>query len=51
MPVREAGSVDLQEISGLGFLLGDKKAGLFKIELERSKDEWAIPHIISITPS
>jgi monofunctional biosynthetic peptidoglycan transglycosylase len=33
-PVRDAGSVDPQEVSGLGFLLGDKKAGPFKLEVE-----------------
>jgi monofunctional biosynthetic peptidoglycan transglycosylase len=33
-PVKDAGPVDLQEVTGLGFLLGDKKAGPFKLEVE-----------------
>jgi monofunctional biosynthetic peptidoglycan transglycosylase len=33
-PVRDAGQVDPQEDNGLGFLLGDKKAGPFKLEIE-----------------
>jgi len=33
-PVKDAGPVDPQEINGLGFLLGDKKAGPFKLEVE-----------------
>ncbi len=33
-PVRDAGPVNPQEVSGLGFLLGDKKAGPFKLEVE-----------------
>ena len=33
-PVRDAGPVDPQEVHGLGFLLGDKKAGPFKMEFE-----------------
>lgn len=33
-PVRDAGPVDPQEVNGLGFLLGDKKAGPFKLEVE-----------------
>ncbi len=33
-PVKDAGPVDPQEVSGLGFLLGDKKAGTFKLEIE-----------------
>jgi NADH dehydrogenase [ubiquinone] 1 alpha subcomplex assembly factor 1 len=32
--VRDAGPVDPKEINGLGFLLGDKKAGPFKMEVE-----------------
>ena len=32
--VRDAEPVDPQEINGLGFLLGDKKAGPFKMEVE-----------------
>lgn len=32
--VKDAGPVDPQEINGLGFLLGDKKAGSFKMEVE-----------------
>ncbi len=33
-PVRDAGPVDPQEVNGLGFLLGDKKAGPFNLEVE-----------------
>jgi NADH dehydrogenase [ubiquinone] 1 alpha subcomplex assembly factor 1 len=33
-PVRDAGPVDPHEVNGLGFLLGDKKAGPFKLEVE-----------------
>ena len=32
--VREAGAVKPEEISSVGFLLGDKKAGPFKLEIE-----------------
>jgi monofunctional biosynthetic peptidoglycan transglycosylase len=32
--VKDAGPVDPQEVNGLGFLLGDKKAGPFKLEVE-----------------
>ena len=32
--VREAGAVKPEEISSVGFLLGDKKAGPFKLEVE-----------------
>ena len=32
--VKDAEPVDPQEINGLGFLLGDKKAGPFKLEVE-----------------
>ena len=31
--VKDAGPVDPQEVSGVGFLLGDKKAGPFKLEV------------------
>ena len=33
-PVKDAAPVDPQEVNGLGFLLGDKKAGPFKMEVE-----------------
>jgi monofunctional biosynthetic peptidoglycan transglycosylase len=33
-PVREAGPVDPKEVNALGFLLGDKKAGPFKLDVE-----------------
>jgi monofunctional biosynthetic peptidoglycan transglycosylase len=39
--VKDAGPVDPQEINGLGFLLGDKKAGPFKMEVEWIKVERA----------
>ena len=32
--VKDAGPVDPAEVNGLGFLLGDKKAGPFKLEVE-----------------
>ena len=32
--MRDAGPVDPKEVNGLGFLLGDKKAGPFKMEVE-----------------
>jgi monofunctional biosynthetic peptidoglycan transglycosylase len=32
--VKDAGPVDPQEVNGLGFLLSDKKAGAFKLEVE-----------------
>ncbi len=32
--VKDAGQVDPGEVNGLGFLLGDKKAGPFKMEVE-----------------
>ena len=35
--VKDAGAVKPQEINGLGFLLGDKKAGPFKMEVESIK--------------
>ena len=40
-PVKDAGPVDPQEVNGLGFLLGDKKAGPFKMEVEWIKVERA----------
>ena len=39
--VREAGPVKPEEITSVGFLLGDKKAGLFKLEVESIKVERA----------
>jgi NADH dehydrogenase [ubiquinone] 1 alpha subcomplex assembly factor 1 len=39
--VREAGAVKPDEISSVGFLLGDKKAGVFKLEVESIKVERA----------
>jgi NADH dehydrogenase [ubiquinone] 1 alpha subcomplex assembly factor 1 len=33
-PVSDVGPVDPQEVTGLGYLLGDKKAGPFKLEVE-----------------
>lgn len=33
-PVRDPGAVDPKQVNGLGFLLGDKKAGPFKMEVE-----------------
>jgi monofunctional biosynthetic peptidoglycan transglycosylase len=38
-PVRDAGPVDPKEVNALGFLLGDKKAGPFKLEVEWIKVE------------
>ena len=40
-PVKDAGPVDPQEVNGLGFLLGDKKTGPFKMEIEWTKVERA----------
>ena len=40
--VREAGPVKPEEISSMGFLLGDKKAGLFKLEVESIKVERSV---------
>ena len=40
-PVKDAGPVDPQEVNGLGFLLGDKKAGPFKLEVESIQVERA----------
>ena len=36
-PVRDAGAVDPKEVNGLGFLLGDKQAGPFEMEVESIK--------------
>lgn len=36
--VKDAGPVDPAEVTALGFLLGDKKAGPFKLEVEWIKD-------------
>ena len=33
-PLSDAGPVDPEEVNALGFLLGDKKAGPFKMEVE-----------------
>ena len=38
-PMRDAGPVDPKEVNALGFLLGDKKAGPFKLEVEWIKVE------------
>ena len=35
--VKDAGPVDPKEINALGFMLGDKKAGPFKLEVESIK--------------
>jgi len=40
-PVKDTGPVEPQKINGLGFLLGDKKAGPFKMEAEWIKVERA----------
>lgn len=40
--VREAGAVKPEEISSVGFLLGDKKAGPFKMEIEWIKVERSV---------
>ena len=40
-PVRDAGPVNPTEVNALGFLLGDKKAGPFKLEVEWIKVERA----------
>ena len=40
--VREAGAVKPEEVSSVGFLLGDKKAGPFKMEIEWIKVERAV---------
>lgn len=39
--VKNAGAMNPSEISALGFMLGDKKAGLFKLEIEWIKVERA----------
>lgn len=36
-PVKDAGTVKPEEVNALGFLLGDKKAGPFKLEVESIK--------------
>ncbi len=33
-PAKDAGPVDPQKVNGLGFILADKKAGPFKLEVE-----------------
>ena len=38
-PVKDAGAVKPEEVNALGFLLGDKKAGPFKMEIEWVKVE------------
>jgi monofunctional biosynthetic peptidoglycan transglycosylase len=40
-PVKDAGAVKPEEINAVGFLLGDKKAGPFKMEIEWIKVERA----------
>jgi len=40
-PVKDAGAVKPDEINALGFMLGDKKAGAFKLEVEWIKVERA----------
>ena len=40
-PVKDAGAVKPEEINALGFMLGDKKAGPFKMEIEWIKMERA----------
>lgn len=40
--VKNAGAVKPAEINALGFMLGDKKAGLFKLEVEGIKVERAV---------
>ena len=40
-PVKDAGAVKPEEVNALGFLLGDKKAGPFKMEIEWIKVERA----------
>jgi len=32
--VKDAGAVNPEEVNALGFMLGDKKAGPFKMEIE-----------------
>ena len=41
LPVGEAGAVKPEEVSSVGFLLGDKKAGPFRMEIEWIKVERA----------
>lgn len=38
-PVKDAGAVKPEEINAVGFMLGDKKAGPFKMEIESIKVE------------
>jgi len=40
-PVKDAGAVKPEEVNALGFMLGDKKAGPFKMEVEWIKVERA----------
>jgi len=40
-PVKDAGAVKPEEVNALGFLLGDKKAGPFNLEIESIKVERA----------
>lgn len=40
--IKEAGAVKPEEVSSVGFLLGDKKAGPFKMEVEWIKVERAV---------
>ena len=40
--VREAGAVNPDEVTSIGFLLGDKKAGPFRMEVESIKVERAV---------
>ncbi|MCX7423868.1 MAG: CIA30 family protein [Planctomycetia bacterium] len=40
-PVKDAGSVKPEEVNAFGFMLGDKKAGPFKMEVESIKVERA----------
>jgi monofunctional biosynthetic peptidoglycan transglycosylase len=40
-PVKDAGAVRPEEVSALGFMLGDKTAGAFKLEVESIKVERA----------
>ncbi|MFN0051838.1 MAG: CIA30 family protein [Planctomycetales bacterium] len=40
-PVKDAGAVKPEEVNALGFTLGDKRAGPFRMEVEWIKLEWA----------
>jgi NADH dehydrogenase [ubiquinone] 1 alpha subcomplex assembly factor 1 len=44
-PVKDAGAVKPEEINALGFMLGDKKAGTFRMEVESIKVERAATSI------